>query len=119
MKKAKTEIQTKTTATAAAQPKMPDDDTLVFAPVDERVKYPSYKSFDEFIDVERLRALDGYIMQRIKRRLRERRGDYKFYTGPYKLNRAVADRPGSRMITWPNRNCPTAISTSTGRKSGI
>jgi hypothetical protein len=98
MKKAKTEIQTKTTATAAAQPKMPDDDTLVFAPVDERVKYPSYKSFDEFIDVERLRALDGYIMQRIKRRLRERRGDYKFYTGPYKLNRAVADRPGSRMI---------------------
>lgn len=67
------------------------------APVDPRIKYPSYKSFDEFIDVERLRSLDGYITQRIKRRLQAQK-DYKFYTGPYKLDGNVPDRPGSRMI---------------------
>ncbi|HEY0051412.1 MAG TPA: hypothetical protein VGB68_19100 [Pyrinomonadaceae bacterium] len=74
------------------------EDTLVFEPVDSRIVYPSYKSFDEFIDVERLRALDGYILQRIKRRLNAPQDDYKFYTGPYKLNDKIPDRPGSRMI---------------------
>lgn len=72
------------------------DATLV-ARVDPRVKYPSYKSFDEFIDVERLRSLDGYIRQRIKRHIVED-NDLKFYTGPYTLNENVAGRPGSRMI---------------------
>jgi hypothetical protein len=67
------------------------------APVDPRVRYPSYKSFDEFIDVERLRSLDGYIRQRIKRHIVED-NDLKFYTGPYTLNEDVAGRPGSRMI---------------------
>ena len=66
-------------------------------PVDPRIKYPSYKSFDEFLDVDRLTALDDYITQRIRRRI-EAEEDYKFYTGPYKLDAAVPDRPGSRMI---------------------
>ena len=65
--------------------------------IDPRIKYPCYKSFDEFIDVERLASLDGYITQRIKRRL-QRENDYKFYTGPYKLENSNPDRPGSRMI---------------------
>ncbi len=65
--------------------------------VDPRISYPSYKSFDEFIDVERLRALDGYITQRVKRHL-QAQSDYKFYTGPYKLDNSNPDRPGSRMI---------------------
>jgi hypothetical protein len=73
------------------------EDTLVFEAVDSRIFYPSYKSFDEFIDVERLRSLDGYITQRIKRRL-QAQTDYKFYTGPYKLDASIPDRPGSRMI---------------------
>lgn len=73
------------------------DDLPIDAPVDRRVVYPSYKSFDEFIDVERLRALDGYIAQRIRRRLSGQE-DLRFYTGPYKLNRENPDRPGSRMI---------------------
>lgn len=72
-------------------------DTFVFEAVDSRISYPSYKPFDEFIDVERLRSLDGYITQRIKRRL-QAQNDYKFYTGPYKLNDSISDRPGSRMI---------------------
>jgi hypothetical protein len=73
-------------------------DELSFdAEVDSRITYPSYKSFDEFIDVDRLRSLDGYIKQRIKRRL-DTKEDLKFYTGPYRLENAMPDRPGSRMI---------------------
>jgi hypothetical protein len=73
------------------------EDTLLFEEVDSRITYPCYKSFDEFIDIERLRSLDGYITQKIKRRMAEQ-NDYKFYTGPYKLNNSIPDRPGSRMI---------------------
>src|SRR5687767_13998083 len=69
----------------------------ILAAVDPRVRYPSYKSFDEYIDVERLRALDGYIRQRIRRRLADQT-DLQFYTGPYTLDEKVAGRPGSRMI---------------------
>jgi hypothetical protein len=71
---------------------LPDD-----TPVYSRIAYPSYKSFDEFIDVERLRSLDGYLTQKIKRRL-QLQEDLKFYTGPYKLNGESPHRPGSRMI---------------------
>ena len=66
-------------------------------PVDSRIVYPSYKSFDEFIDIERLRSLDGYLTKKIKQRLQSNE-DLKFYTGPYKLNGENPDRPGSRMI---------------------
>lgn len=64
---------------------------------EKRIKYPSYKSFDEFIDVERLRALDGYITQRIKRHIQTQK-DLQFYTGPYRLDKSNPDKPGSRMI---------------------
>lgn len=67
------------------------------AAVDARIKYPSYKSFDEFIDVDRLRSLDGYLTQRIKRHMRANE-DLRFYTGPYCLEKGAPDRPGSRMI---------------------
>ena len=65
--------------------------------VDQRVRYPSYKSMDEFIDVGRLRSLDNYIRNKIKRRITET-NDPKFYTGPYTLSEDKAGRPGSRMI---------------------
>ena len=65
--------------------------------VDPMIRYPSYKSFDEFIDVERLRSLDSYIRERIKRRILEN-DDPKFYTGPYTVREENAGRPGSRMI---------------------
>ena len=54
-------------------------------------------SFDSFIDVERLRSLDGYIKERIKKRF-ELNNDLAFYTGPYRLQEKEPDRPGSRMI---------------------
>jgi hypothetical protein len=72
-------------------------ETFEFAAVDPRIKFPSYKSFDEFVDVERLRSLDGYLRQRIRRRLAHD-NDLKFYTGPYTLKEDGAGRPGSRMI---------------------
>ena len=84
------------TSQVAKSIEMPDE-TTVLAAVDPRVKYPSFKSFDEFIDVERLRSLDGYIRQRIQRHIVEN-NDLKFYTGPYTLDEEVAGRPGSRMI---------------------
>ena len=71
--------------------------TEQLAPVEPIVRYPSYRSFDEFIDVERLRSLDSYIREKIKRRILEN-DDPKFYTGPYTVREETAGRPGSRMI---------------------
>ena len=65
--------------------------------LDSRIKYPCYKSFDEFFDVQRLRSLDGYIRERIEGRL-SGHDDTRFYTGPFRLDAAAPDRPGSRMI---------------------
>ena len=59
--------------------------------------YPSYKDLDRFIDVARLRALDGYIRERLERRLRQAR-DLAFYTGPFLLDRKAPDLPGSRLV---------------------
>jgi hypothetical protein len=66
-------------------------------PSDRRIRYPCYRAFDEFIDVERLRSLDGYVTERIERRLAQQR-DIPFYTGPYRLNESEPERPGIRMI---------------------
>lgn len=68
-----------------------------FEPLDPRIRYPSYVSMDPFVDVGALKALDGYVRSRIKQRLTEER-DRRFYTGPFLLNPAEADRPGTRMI---------------------
>ncbi|HEX8748601.1 MAG TPA: hypothetical protein VF717_15625 [Pyrinomonadaceae bacterium] len=67
------------------------------AGLDPRITYPCYKSFDEFIDVEKLKSLDGYITERIQRHIAAQ-NDLKFFTGPYRLNDSAPDRPGSRMI---------------------
>jgi hypothetical protein len=71
--------------------------SAVAAPVDPRIKYPSYKSFDPFIDVDWLTSLDGYVTGRVQRRLAAQQ-DYQFYTGPFRLDEKAADRPGSKMI---------------------
>ena len=62
-----------------------------------RISYPSYKSFDQLIDVERLKSLDGYILERVRQHARAQT-DIQFYTGPYRLKDSLPDRPGSRMI---------------------
>lgn len=65
--------------------------------IDPRITFPSYKSFDEFIDVERLRSLDEYVTERIERRLAQAQ-DLQFYTGPFRLTEKAAAKPGSKMI---------------------
>ena len=75
-----------------------DEETFVFEEVDPRIQYPSYVSFDEFVDVERLRSLDGYIVERIRRHIAEQKDDEKFYTGPYRISDSFPAMPGSRMI---------------------
>jgi len=69
------------------------------------IRYPSYKPLDGFIDVERLKSLDDYITQRIKKHL-EFHNDLAFYTGPYRLQEDAPDRPGSRMIYLAQSNRP-------------
>lgn len=66
-------------------------------PLDPSIFYPSYKTLDDLVDINRLRSLDGYITQRIKLRL-GRASDLKFYTGPYTLEGTASGRPGSKMI---------------------
>jgi hypothetical protein len=62
-----------------------------------RALYPSYVDLDSFIDVARLKALDGYVRERLERRL-ERARDLQFYTGPFLLDGRAPDRPGPRMV---------------------
>jgi hypothetical protein len=59
--------------------------------------YPSYVDLDPFIDVERLRALDGALRERLQSRL-ERERDLAFYTGPFLLEEGAAAVPGPRMV---------------------
>lgn len=44
--------------------------------VDSRIKYPCYKSFDEFIDVERLLSLNSYIIEGINRHIEAEKDTY-------------------------------------------
>jgi hypothetical protein len=74
------------------------EDATRFAAVEPEIFYPSYKSFDEFIDLDRLRSLDGYLKEKIREHMAKAREELKFYTGPYRLSEGTTDRPGSRMI---------------------
>ena len=59
--------------------------------------YPCYKDLDSFIDVDRLRSLDGYIRERLVRRIEKAR-DLAFYTGPFLLDGRDPHLPGSRLV---------------------
>jgi hypothetical protein len=61
------------------------------------VQYPSYKDLDAYIDVDWLKSLNGYIKQRIERRLSDAQ-DLAFYTGPFLLESNAPHLPGSRLI---------------------
>ncbi|HKE55368.1 MAG TPA: hypothetical protein VKB46_01660 [Pyrinomonadaceae bacterium] len=64
--------------------------------VDARVKYPCYKSLDEFIDVERLVSLDKYLTELIGKRIEKH--DELFDTGALTRKPFARTRPGSRII---------------------
>ena len=59
--------------------------------------YPCYKDLDPFIDVARLKSLDGYIRERLVRRIDEAK-DLAFYTGPFLLDGRDPHLPGSRLV---------------------
>jgi hypothetical protein len=67
------------------------------AGLDPRITYPSYKSLDEFVDINALRGLNGHVRTRIEQRLAAER-DRHFYTGPFLLDPSAADHPGTRMV---------------------
>jgi hypothetical protein len=67
------------------------------AKVDPRITFPCYKPFDDWIDVERLKSLDGYVMERVERHVQARRDD-KFHTGPLTITAAAPKVAGSRII---------------------
>ena len=66
------------------------------APVDSSISYPCYKSFDDIIDVERLKSLDGYITERIKRHQQAAQLDY--FQNDHRLDEASPHEPGVREI---------------------
>lgn len=67
--------------------------------------YPSYMDLDPFIDVERLRGLNDFLVERIEARLASAR-DRSFYTGPFLLEAEAPTRPGSRMIYLSRSTAP-------------
>lgn len=73
------------------------------AKIDSHINYPCYKSFDEFIDVGRLRSLDDYIVERINRHIRTEKDDY--FLNLHRLDDAMPYQPGVREI-WLTRTTP-------------
>jgi hypothetical protein len=61
---------------------------------------------DGFIDVERLRSLDAFLVQRIQTRMSA--DDIAFCTGPFLLESAAPTVPGSRMIYLSRSRAPEA-----------
>ena len=59
--------------------------------------YPSYVDLDQFIDVERLKSLDGFVADRVRSRIGAP-DDLKFYTGPFLRDPGTASVPGPCMV---------------------
>lgn len=70
------------------------------AKIDARIVYPSYKSFDEFINIERLKSLDDYINEKIKHHITTRAEEY--FLNAYRLDADSLHQPGAREI-WLSR----------------
>lgn len=63
----------------------------------ERPLYPSYMDLDPWIELDRLKALDGFVTERLTARLEA--CDLAFDTGPFLLGGDAAPRlPGSRLV---------------------
>ena len=65
--------------------------------------YPSYKSFDEFIDVERLRSLDGYLTEKLYEHMRT--GSQDLFLNEHRLDPAAPHQPGAREV-WLTQTKP-------------
>lgn len=67
--------------------------------------YPSYMDMDPFIDLGRLQSLNGFLVERITRRVRAAE-DTAFCTGPFLLEAQAPAVPGSRMIYLSRSRAP-------------
>jgi hypothetical protein len=83
------EMESAATVSAAGAP----DDAL----------YPSYKSLDDYIDVGALRALDGFLTERIEAHIAAEKDD--FFLNQHRLDDSTPYRPGVREI-WLTRTLP-------------
>lgn len=68
-----------------------------------KAAYPSYVDFDRYIDVARLRALDGFIADRIGHHIRQRQDS--FFLNQHRLDADAPHAPGVREI-WLSRTRP-------------
>ena len=66
-------------------------------------RYPSYKSFDDFIDLGRLKSLDAYLTRRIGRHITENTDD--FFVNQHVLDADAPYKPGVREV-WLKRTVP-------------
>lgn len=64
--------------------------------LDSRITYPCYKSFDEFIDIEKLKSLDEYISEGIRQSMKKSREEY--FLSAYRLDSTSPYQPGAREI---------------------
>ena len=65
--------------------------------VDPGVTYPSYRSFDGIIDVEWLKSLDGYLIEKIRQQL-QLTDQERFNSGPFKLKFWQRAVPGALIV---------------------
>jgi hypothetical protein len=67
------------------------------------IVYPSYKSLDPFIDVERLRSLDDYLTEKIFRHIAG--GAQDLFLNEHRLDPNAPHEPGAREV-WLTRTKP-------------
>ena len=70
------------------------------ATVDKQISYPCYKSFDEFVDIEWLKSLDGYMTEKIERRVLS--ASDSLFLNQHRLETASPYQPGVREIWLAN-----------------
>lgn len=67
--------------------------------------YPCYVDLDDFIDVERLKSLDKFVVEMVRRRIGAP-ADLKFYTGPFLRDPVAASVPGPCMVYLSKSTAP-------------
>jgi hypothetical protein len=65
--------------------------------------HPSYKSFDDLIDLEHLRSLDSYLTQKIRQYISRGEGD--LFCNEHTLEKDAPMQPGVREV-WLTRTVP-------------
>ena len=79
-----------------------DSPSDLFSPSSAPV-YPSYKSLDEYIDLDALRALDAFLIERIEHHIAAEKDD--FFLNQHRLDADTPYQPGVREI-WLSRTLP-------------